>query len=78
MAKNVRIKVKHKGSLKKYGFKMNESESKQLKVLKKADKAYGSGEVDKKLAALETFNKGNHLAHEEDYFTDEEIKYKYF
>ena len=59
MAKNVRIKVKHKGSLKKYGFKMNESESKQLKALKKADKAYGSGEVDKKLAALETFNKGN-------------------
>lgn len=59
MAKNVRIKIKHKGSLKKYGFKMNESESKQLKALKKADKAYGSGEVDKKLAALETFNKGN-------------------
>lgn len=59
MAKNVRIKIKHKGSLKKYGFNMNESESKQLKALKKADKAYGSGEVDKKLAALETFNKGN-------------------
>ena len=59
MAKNVRIKIKHKGSLKKYGFKMNESKSKQLKALKKADKAYGSGEVDKKLAALETFNKGN-------------------
>ena len=34
----MRIKIKHKGSLKKYGFKMNESESKQLKALKKAER----------------------------------------
>ena len=56
MAKN-RIKIKHKGSLNKYGFKLNEPETEQKEALKKADKAYGSGEVDKKLPAIEVFNK---------------------
>ena len=49
--------MKHKGSLTRYGFKLDEPLNKQLDALNKADKAYGSGEVDKKLAALEVYNK---------------------
>ena len=52
-----RIRVKHKGSLSKYGFKLSGSKSKQKKAIKRADKHYGKAEVDRKLAALETFNK---------------------
>ena len=52
-----RIRGKHKGSLSKYGFKLSGSKSKQKKAIKRADKHYGKGEVDRKLAALEAFNK---------------------
>ena len=52
-----RIRVKHKGSLSKYGFKLSGSKKTQMKAIRKADKHYGKGEVDRKLAALEAFNK---------------------
>ena len=61
MNKRIRKKVKisHPGSLKKYGFKLNESEQSQEKSIRKADRTYGKGETDRKLAALETFNRNN-------------------
>ena len=52
-----KIRIRHKGSLSKYGFRLHSPEREQMKAIHKADKAYGKGEVDKKLAALETFNK---------------------
>ena len=50
-------KIRHKGSLSKYGFSLHAPEKEQMKAIHKADRAYGKGEVDKKLAALEVFNK---------------------
>ena len=52
-----KIRIRHKGSLSKYGFNTTESEKKQMEAIHRADKAYGKGEVNKKLAALETFDK---------------------
>ena len=52
-----KIKIKHKGSLSKYGFNLHSPEREQMKAIRKADKHYGRGEVDRKLAALEAFNK---------------------
>ena len=52
-----KIRIKHKGSLKRYGFKLSGSKKTQMKAIRKADKHYGKGEVDRKLAALESFNK---------------------
>ena len=52
-----KIRIRHKGSLSKYGFNTTESEKKQMEGIHRADKAYGKGEVNKKLAALETFDK---------------------
>ncbi len=52
-----RIKIRHEGSLRKYGFSENESMTAQERAIRKADKAYGRGEVNRKLAALEAFNK---------------------
>ncbi len=54
-----RIKISHPGSLKRYGFGLNKSEQEQMKAIHKADRAYGIGETDRKLAALEGFNKHN-------------------
>ena len=61
MNKRIRKKVKisHPGSLKKYGFKLNGSKQSQEKSIRKADRSYGKGETDRKLAALETFNRNN-------------------
>lgn len=52
-----KIRIRHKGSLSKYGFSLHSPEKEQMKAIHKADKAYGKGEVDRKLAALEAFNK---------------------
>ena len=52
-----KIRIRHKGSLSKYGFNLHSPEKDQIKAIHKADKAYGKGEVDRKLAALEAFNK---------------------
>lgn len=52
-----KIKIRHKGSLSKYGFSLHSPEKEQMKAIHKADKQYGRGEVDRKLAALEAFNK---------------------
>lgn len=52
-----RIRIKHKGSLTKYGFKVSGSRRSQERAIRKADRHYGRGEVDRKLAALEAFNK---------------------
>ena len=52
-----KIRIRHKGSLSKYGFSLHAPEKEQMKAIHKADKHYGKGEVDRKLAALEAFNK---------------------
>ena len=51
------IRIKHPGSLSKFGFNEHESEQKEKQAIRKADKEYGVKETDLKLAALETFNK---------------------
>ena len=51
------IRIKHQGSLSKFGFNEHESEQKEKQAIRKADKEYGVKETDLKLAALETFNK---------------------
>lgn len=45
--------------MKKYGFKLNDSKESQEKSIRKADREYGKGETNRKLAALETFNRHN-------------------
>lgn len=52
-----KVKISHPGSLKKFGFKLNGSKKTQMKAIQKADREYGNGETNRKLAALETFNK---------------------
>ena len=52
-----KIRIRHKGSLSKYGFSLHAPEREQMKAIRKADKHYGKGEVDRKLTALEAFNK---------------------
>ena len=54
-----KVKISHPGSLKKYGFKLVGSDQSQQKAIRKADRRYGKGETNRKLAALETFNKNN-------------------
>lgn len=54
-----KVEIRHPGSLKKYGFSENESERSQMKSIRRADREYGRAEVNRKLAALETFNKRN-------------------
>ena len=58
------IKIQNKGSLKKYGFNEKEPEAKQKQAIRKADKEYGIPETDRKLAALEVFNKHKKIIHE--------------
>ena len=53
----VRIDIKHPGSLTKFGFHLHESLKQQKEALKKADRAEGKGEVDRKLGALEVLDK---------------------
>ena len=50
------IRIKHPGSLSKFGFNEHESEQKEKQAIRKADREYGKQETDLKLAALEAFN----------------------
>ena len=52
-----KVRIRHPGSLKRYGFTLGGSEKVQMRAIRKADRAYGKGETNRKLAALETFNK---------------------
>ncbi|MBX8642755.1 MAG: hypothetical protein KIY10_09290 [Thermoplasmata archaeon] len=52
-----RIAIRHPGSLSKYGFDLSEPEKEQMTAIRKADRKYGKGETNRKLAALEAFNK---------------------
>ncbi|MBX8640809.1 MAG: hypothetical protein KIS29_10780 [Thermoplasmata archaeon] len=52
-----RIAIRHPGSLSKYGFDLSEPEKEQMTAIRKADRKYGKGETNRKLAALETFNR---------------------
>ena len=51
------IKIKHPGSLSRFGFNERESEQKEKQAIAKADREYGRSETDLKLAALEAFAK---------------------
>ena len=51
-----RVKVKHPGSLRRYGYNLHESDSARRTALAKADRRYGPGKVDQKLDALNRFN----------------------
>ena len=52
-----KIRIRHKGSLSEEGVSLHSAEKEQMKGIQEADKHYGKGEVDRKLAALEAFNK---------------------
>ena len=43
--------------MKRYGFKLSGPKKTQMEAIRRADRHYGKGEVDRKLAALEAFNK---------------------
>ena len=47
-----KIRIRHKGSLSRYGFSLHAPEKEQMKAIHKADKQYGRGEVDRKLASI--------------------------
>ena len=51
-----KVKVRNPGSLRRYGYNLNESESARRRALAKADRRYGPGKVDQKLDALNRFN----------------------
>ena len=49
------IKVRHPGSLKRFGYSLKESARARHKALKKAARKYGKKKVDEKLGALKAF-----------------------
>ena len=49
------IKIKHPGSLKRFGYSLKESAKARHRALKKAEKKYGKKKVDEKLGALKAF-----------------------
>ena len=49
------IKIKHPGSLKRFGYSLKESARARHKALKKAARKYGKKSVDEKLGALKGF-----------------------
>ncbi len=51
-----KVRIKYPGSLEKYGYRVNESQKRRRMALRRADRAYGTGKVDQKLAALNRFN----------------------
>ena len=59
-----KVKVRHPGSLRRYGYNLHESESARRRALAKADRRYGPGKVDQKLDALNRFN-SHHPANRE-------------
>lgn len=56
----VRIPVTHKGSLSKYGYSLKKSKTSRHRALTKAIRAYGPGEVVKKVNVLSIYNKKHH------------------
>ena len=53
----VRIRIKHPGSLKKFGYSLSKPEKKRKKALKRAEKRYGKDETIKKLTGLKTLDR---------------------
>nr|WP_276976743.1 hypothetical protein [Ferrimicrobium acidiphilum] len=51
-----KVKVRHPGSLRRYGYNLHESQPARRRALAKADRRYGRGKVDQKLDALNRFN----------------------
>lgn len=51
-----KVRIKHPGSLRKYGYNLHESESARRRALARADRRYRPGKVDQKLDALNRFN----------------------
>ena len=49
------IKIKHPGSLKRFGYSLKESAKARHRALKKAEKTYGKKKVAEKLGALKAF-----------------------
>ena len=49
------IKIKHPGSLKRFGYSLKESAKERHRALKKAARKYGKKKVDEKLGALKAF-----------------------
>lgn len=49
------IKIKHPGSLKRFGYSLKKSAKARHRALKKAEKKYGKKKVDEKLGALKAF-----------------------
>ena len=49
------IKIRHPGSLKRFGYSLKESARERHKALKKAARKYGKKSVDEKLGALKAF-----------------------
>ena len=51
------IRIKHPGSLSKFGFNLHESVRREKEAISRADEKYGKAETDRKLAALEVLDK---------------------
>ena len=49
------IKIKHPGSLKRFGYSLKDSAKARQRALKRAEKKYGKKKVDEKLGALKAF-----------------------
>ena len=49
------IKIKHPGSLKRFGYSLKDSAKERHRALKKAARKYGKKKVDEKLGALKAF-----------------------
>ncbi|MEM0202113.1 MAG: hypothetical protein QXR73_02960 [Candidatus Micrarchaeaceae archaeon] len=58
-----KIRIRHPGSLKTVGFSESESIAAQRRAIRRADRRYGRGETNRKLAALEAFNKRRPKTH---------------
>lgn len=54
---DVHIKIKHPGSLTKYGYHLDKDVKARREALDKALSAYGKTDLIHKLTALKTFNK---------------------
>jgi hypothetical protein len=66
-----KIKIKHKGALKKYDYSIKDSQEKRHRALKRAVKAYGPADVSKKLSAVATLSKKKNPSYSKKYKADE-------
>ena len=55
--KKVRVKIRHPGSLKKFGYSLSKPEKERKRALRKAEKHYGKTETVRKLTALKTLDR---------------------